>query len=55
MISQMWAEEIIQALHGLPPIYEFTDSGFKPKGHERKMPKAVRAAIDEAKANKGQP
>jgi putative intracellular protease/amidase len=50
MITEMWAEEIANLIEGKPPLYSFTDSGFTPKGSERKMPKAVRASIDAARA-----
>lgn len=33
--SEMWAEEICNVLEGRPPQYEFTESGFTPKGRER--------------------
>lgn len=60
MITQMWAEEIVNLLENpnAAPLYSFGDSGFVPKGSERKMPKEVRKAIDAARAareNDGRP
>jgi len=52
MITQMWAEEICNLLEGRPQQYTMEDSGFTPKGLERKMPPEVRAAIDEARGYK---
>lgn len=52
MMTEMWAEEICNMLEGKPVIHRFEDSGFKPKGHERKMLPEVRAAIDEARGFK---
>jgi len=46
MITQMWAEEICNLLEGKPQQYQMEDSGFTPKGSERKMDPLVRAAID---------
>lgn len=36
MASQMWAEEFCNLLEGLPTQYSLQDSGFVPKGRERK-------------------
>ncbi len=47
MMTEMWAEEICNVLEGRPPQYQMHDSGFVPKGLERKMSPEVRAAIDE--------
>lgn len=49
MISEMWAEEICNKLEGRPVQHVMTDSGFVPKGQERKMLPEVRAAIDESR------
>lgn len=50
MLSQMWAEEICNALdNNQTPLYHFTESGFVPKGRERRMHPSVRSAIDEAR------
>lgn len=35
MASQMWAEDFCNMIEGKPPIYNLTDSGYVPKGHER--------------------
>jgi putative intracellular protease/amidase len=50
MLSEMWAEEIANMLEGLPPIYNLVESGYTPKGHERKMSPEVRQMIDRARA-----
>ncbi len=47
MMTEMWAEEICNVLEGRPVQYQMHDSGFVPKGLERKMSPEVRAAIDE--------
>jgi len=52
MITQMWAEEICNVLEGKPVEHKFEDSGFVPKGSERRMPPEVRASIDEARGYK---
>lgn len=52
MVTQMWAEEICNALEGRPQEHIMTDSGFEPKGHERRMMPEVREAIDEARGYK---
>jgi len=52
MITQMWAEEICNVLEDKPPEHKFHDSGFVPKGSERRMPAEVRASIDEARGYK---
>lgn len=52
MITQMWAEEICNRLEGKPVQYAMHDSGFVPKGLERKMPPEVRQAIDDARGYK---
>lgn len=52
MITEMWAEEICNLLEGKPQEHYMVDSGFQPKGLERKMPPEVRAAIDEARGYK---
>lgn len=52
MITQMWAEEICNRLEGMPVQHQFVDSGFEPKGSERRMTPEVRAAIDEARGYK---
>lgn len=49
MITEMWAEEICNLLEGRPVTHVLTDSGFTPKGSERKMMPEVRAAIDESR------
>ncbi len=52
MISEMWAEEICNVLEGKPIVHVMVDSGFVPKGSERKMMPEVRAAIDESRGYK---
>lgn len=52
MITQMWAEEICNLLEGKDPQYHFQDSGFTPKGTERRMSPEVRESIDEARGYK---
>ncbi len=52
MLTQMWAEEICNVLEGKPIQYEMHDSGFEPKGSERRMDPVVRAAIDESRGYK---
>ena len=52
MITQMWAEEICNRLEGMPVVHRFQDSGFEPKGSERRMSPEVRAAIDEDRGYK---
>lgn len=52
MMSWMWAEEICNHLEGKPPQHVFHDSGFVPKGSERRMSPEVRAAIDEDRGYK---
>jgi putative intracellular protease/amidase len=52
MLSEMWAEEIINILEDRPPKYSLVESGYTPKGHERKMSPEVRAMIDKARANR---
>ena len=47
MMTEMWAEEICNLLEGKPVQYKMVDSGFTPKGSERRMDPVVRAAIDE--------
>ncbi len=49
MMTEMWAEEICNVLEGKPLQHVMTDSGFVPKGQERKMTPDVRAAIDESR------
>lgn len=49
MMTQMWAEEICNMLEGKEPQHILHDSGFIPKGSERRMPPEVRKAIDEAR------
>lgn len=49
MITQMWAEEICNVLEDKPLQHVMTDSGFVPKGTERKMAPEIRAVIDEAR------
>lgn len=49
MITQMWGEEICNLLEGKPPTYNLTESGYTPKGRERRMPKEVREMIDSAR------
>lgn len=49
MITQMWAEEICNLLEGKEPVHKFHDSGFTPKGSERRMSPEVRKAIDESR------
>jgi hypothetical protein len=41
MASQMWANEFCNLLEGLPTQYALMDSGFVPKGRERKPIPAV--------------
>lgn len=50
MMTQMWAGEICNLLEGKPPTFNLRDSGFVPKGRERKMSPEVRYAIDTARA-----
>lgn len=52
MITEMWAEEICNVLEGKPQEHIMQDSGFVPKGSERRMDPAVRAAIDEDRGYK---
>ncbi len=52
MITQMWAEEICNVLEGKPLEHVMHDSGFVPKGFERRMAPAVREAIDESRGYK---
>lgn len=47
MLTQMWAEEICNALEGKPVEHKLHESGFTPKGSERRMLPEVRKAIDE--------
>ncbi len=49
MMAEMWAEEICNVLEDKPLQHVMTDSGFVPRGHERKMLPEVRAAIDESR------
>lgn len=49
MISMMWSEEICNFLEGKDPEHVFYDSGWTPKGSERRMSPEVRSAIDEAR------
>ena len=49
MMTEMWAEEICNVLEGKPLQHVLADSGFIPKGTERKMSPEVRAAIDESR------
>lgn len=49
MITHMWGDEICNMLEGLPQQHVFHDSGFVPKGSERRMPPVVRKSIDEAR------
>lgn len=41
MATEMWAEEFCGLMEGLPPKYNLQDSGFVPKGRERKPIPAV--------------
>lgn len=52
MITEMWAEEICNVLENKPQVHKFVDSGFVPKGIERRMQPVVRAAIDESRGYK---
>ncbi len=52
MITTMWAEEICNVLEGRPLEHVLYDTGFMPKGMERKMMPVVRAAIDESRGYK---
>lgn len=52
MMSMMWAEEICNKLEGKPPTNILHDSGWEPRGFERKMPTEVRESIDEARGFK---
>lgn len=49
MLTELWAEEINNMLHGFPQQHFFSDSGFVPKGRPRRMPKEVQSMIDDAK------
>jgi len=49
MMTQMWADEISNILEGKEQTHKLVDSGFVPKGSERRMPPVVRKAIDEAR------
>ena len=53
MATQMWAEEFVGLIKGEPPVYVLQDSGFVPRGNERKpipiieqIKHAQRAAAD---------
>ncbi len=52
MITQMWAEEICNCLEGREIEHLMVDSGFVPKGSERRMDPEVRKSIDEARGYK---
>ena len=52
MMTQMWGDEICNVLEGKPPQFVFKDSGYTPKGTERRMSPEVRASIDEARGTK---
>jgi putative intracellular protease/amidase len=52
MMTQMWATEICNVVEGSKPQYEMSDSGFTPKGLERRMSPEVRASIDEDRDTK---
>lgn len=52
MITQMWADEICNVLEGKPLEHILHDSGFVPKGSERRMSPEVRAAIDDSRGYK---
>lgn len=52
MMSWMWAEEICNHLEGKPQQHVFHDSGFVPKGSERRMTGPIRDAIDAARGYK---
>lgn len=52
MLTQMWAEEICNLLENKPPEHVLHDTGWTPKGLERKMPPEVRKSIDEARGYK---
>lgn len=51
MITEMWAEEIIQCLANKDPLYSFVDSGYVPKGRPRRMPQEVQKFLDEKKSD----
>jgi putative intracellular protease/amidase len=50
MISQMWGEEICNAIEGKPPQFTLTDSGYSPKGRPRRLHPEIQSAIDQANA-----
>lgn len=52
MATQMWAEEICNLIQGKPPIYQLTDSGFRPKGTERRFTPEILGAIEAARNEK---
>lgn len=52
MITEMWANEIVNELEGKPQQYVLVDSGYVPKGRLRRMPKEVQASIDQARNEK---
>lgn len=52
MMSEMWGEEICNVLEGKPLQHVLYDSGFVPKGSERRMSPEVREAIDAARGYK---
>lgn len=55
MLSQMWAEEIVNLLEGKKePLYKLVDSGYVPKGRERRMPKVIMDSIQAARQKNNQ-
>lgn len=52
MATQMWAEEICNRIEGKPQHYTFVDSGFRPKGHERKFTPEILDSIYAARREK---
>lgn len=53
MMTEMWAEEICNMLEGKPVEHApKVDTGWEPKGFERKMMPEVREAIDQARGYK---
>lgn len=52
MGSQMWATEICNLLEGKEREFYMVESGYVPKGQERRMPAEVREMIDNARGYK---
>lgn len=53
MATQMWAEEFCNMLEGKPPQYVLSESGYVPRGHERKPIPAVEAIRRAQEKQKG--